>query len=118
MVAFLVDIENDRRYELGTVATIGRDRSSTVVVDDPLVSPRHAEIRRREDGTYQIVDLGSRRGTFRGDRRGSHAPLLDGGGPLVGTGRPPLQAPQEAKTTGAGPPPDGPSYPPASPGAG
>src|SRR4051812_50206901 len=110
MVAFLVDIENDRRYELGTVATIGRDRSSTVVVDDPLVSPRHAEIRRRDDGTYQIVDLGSRRGTFRGDRRGSPPPLPDGDQLLVGPFPLPLRVAQDAEKTGAGRQADGPTY--------
>ncbi|MFL5437324.1 MAG: ATP-binding protein [Myxococcales bacterium] len=113
-MAFLVDIENDRRYELGTVATIGRDRSSTVVVDDPLVSPRHAEIRRRDDGTYQIVDLGSRRGTFRGDRRVSDALLRDGDELLVGTVRLRFEVAKEAKATGAARQLNGQSYLPAS----
>src|SRR3954447_9254210 len=93
---------------------MGRDRSSTVVVDDPLVSPRHAEIRRREDGTYQIVDLGSRRGTFRGDRRVSDALLRDGDKLLVGTGRLRFEAAKDAKATGAGRQLNGQSYLPAS----
>ncbi|HET6211327.1 MAG TPA: FHA domain-containing protein [Micromonosporaceae bacterium] len=42
---------------------IGRTPDNHIVVDDLLVSRHHAEIRRAGDG-YQVVDLGSRNGTY------------------------------------------------------
>ncbi|WP_405539981.1 ATP-binding cassette domain-containing protein [Streptomyces sp. NBC_00075] len=43
---------------------IGRAADNDLVVDDLLVSRRHAELRADPDGTYEIVDLGSHNGTF------------------------------------------------------
>ncbi|MFJ3222363.1 FHA domain-containing protein [Streptomyces sp. NPDC086783] len=43
---------------------IGRGGDNDLVVDDLVVSRRHAELRARADGTYEIVDLGSHNGTF------------------------------------------------------
>ncbi|WP_327692767.1 ABC transporter ATP-binding protein/permease [Streptomyces sp. NBC_00459] len=43
---------------------IGRGADNDLVVDDLVVSRRHAELRARPDGTYEIVDLGSHNGTF------------------------------------------------------
>ncbi|WP_409474207.1 FHA domain-containing protein [Streptomyces sp. HC307] len=43
---------------------IGRDEDNDLVVDDLLVSRRHAELRAHTDGTYEIVDLGSHNGTY------------------------------------------------------
>lgn len=51
-----VDLTKDR-------ITIGRDPSSDVVVNHPVVSKNHAEIVRQE-GKVFIVDLGSTNGTF------------------------------------------------------
>lgn len=51
-----VDLTKDR-------ITIGRDPSSDVSIDHPLVSKKHAEIL-RESGKVFIVDLGSTNGTF------------------------------------------------------
>ena len=49
---------------IGQRARIGRDRGNDIVVDDLLVSRFHAELRARSDGTHELVDLGSRNGTF------------------------------------------------------
>lgn len=49
---------------LGRRARIGRDRENDIVVNDLLVSRFHAELRMRPDGTHELVDLGSRNGTF------------------------------------------------------
>jgi ABC-type multidrug transport system ATPase subunit/pSer/pThr/pTyr-binding forkhead associated (FHA) protein len=67
------------------VLRIGRDPESDVVVDDVLVSRRHAEIRRRDDGRYEAIDVGSHNGTFVNGRRIERAVLeqLD----VVGIGR-------------------------------
>ncbi len=46
------------------IVRIGRDPVSNIVVDDLLVSQRHAELRRGDDGAYDIVDLDSHNGTF------------------------------------------------------
>jgi ABC transport system ATP-binding/permease protein len=43
---------------------IGRALDNDIVVDDLLVSRYHAELRRTPDGRHEIVDLGSRNGTF------------------------------------------------------
>ncbi|MEH0420667.1 ABC transporter ATP-binding protein/permease [Streptomyces sp. B21-083] len=43
---------------------IGRADDNDLIVDDLLVSRRHAELRAHPDGTYEIVDLGSHNGTF------------------------------------------------------
>ncbi|MDT9691251.1 FHA domain-containing protein [Streptomyces sp. P9(2023)] len=43
---------------------IGRAPDNDLVVDDLVVSRRHAELRAHPDGTYWIQDLGSHNGTF------------------------------------------------------
>ncbi|MEU9981826.1 FHA domain-containing protein [Streptomyces sp. NPDC050856] len=43
---------------------IGRGSDNDLVVDDLVVSRRHAELRAEPDGTYWIHDLGSHNGTF------------------------------------------------------
>ena len=43
---------------------IGRALENDLVVDDLSVSRRHAELRARPDGRYEIVDMGSHGGTF------------------------------------------------------
>jgi len=43
---------------------IGRGDENDLVIDELVVSRRHAELRAHPDGTYEIVDLGSHNGTF------------------------------------------------------
>ncbi|MEU1042621.1 FHA domain-containing protein [Streptomyces sp. NPDC005551] len=43
---------------------IGRGGDNDLVIDDLVVSRRHAELRALPDGRYEIVDLGSHNGTF------------------------------------------------------
>ncbi|MFJ9053442.1 FHA domain-containing protein [Streptomyces bacillaris] len=43
---------------------IGRDAGNDLVIDDLVVSRRHAELRALPDGRHEIVDLGSHNGTF------------------------------------------------------
>jgi ABC transport system ATP-binding/permease protein len=49
---------------IGRNTRIGRDPENEIVVDDLLASRFHAELRARPDGTHELVDLGSRNGTF------------------------------------------------------
>jgi len=51
-----------------TVIRVGSDVLNDIVLSDPTVSRRHAEIR-YEDGAYRLVDLGSTNGTFVDDKR-------------------------------------------------
>src|SRR5262245_20875396 len=82
----LVEISEgaSREYELGPSTTIGRDPSNTIALSDPMVSPRHAEIVRTEGGTYQLVDLGSRRGTYVSGRKITSTLLRPGDEILIG----------------------------------
>jgi ABC-type multidrug transport system ATPase subunit/pSer/pThr/pTyr-binding forkhead associated (FHA) protein len=66
------------------VVRIGRSPSCDIVLDDPLVSRHHAELRELPDGRRQLVDVGSYNGTFVNGRRVEEAVLdpLD----LVGIG--------------------------------
>src|SRR5256885_9693863 len=58
-----------RAFEVGARAVIGRDPTCEVCLDDPSVSRRHAEIRLREDGHYEVVDLSSKHGVLvRGEK--------------------------------------------------
>ena len=52
-----------RRVGIGTqVVTIGRLPECAIVLDDPNVSRRHAQVRREGDAVF-VVDLGSTNGT-------------------------------------------------------
>jgi class 3 adenylate cyclase len=55
---------------IGNTATIGRTRENVVCLNSsPLVSRQHAVIRCHNGYQYQIIDLGSRNGTFVNDQR-------------------------------------------------
>lgn len=79
--------ENGARLEVEKGTTIvGRHRSGDVIVDDPAVSRRHAEIVRTPDG-WALRDLDSMNGTFVNQRniRGALHPLEDGDEIRLGT---------------------------------
>ncbi|MFI2205742.1 FHA domain-containing protein [Streptomyces sp. NPDC020192] len=63
---------------------IGRAPDNDLVVDDLIVSRRHAELRAHADGTYEIADLGSHNGTYLNGRPVTRARL--GPGDIVGIG--------------------------------
>jgi ABC-type multidrug transport system ATPase subunit len=67
----------------GTVR-IGRATDNDVVVDDLLVSRRHAELTFRPDGGVVLTDLGTHNGTFVNGRRVDHAVLREGD--VIGVG--------------------------------
>ncbi|SES23745.1 FHA modulated ABC efflux pump with fused ATPase and integral membrane subunits [Streptomyces sp. yr375] len=63
---------------------IGRATDNDLVVDDLIVSRRHAELRGLPDGGHEIVDLGSHNGTYLNGLPVTSAPL--GPGDIVGIG--------------------------------
>ncbi|MER5432494.1 FHA domain-containing protein [Streptomyces sp. NPDC002588] len=63
---------------------IGRSGDNDLVIDDLIVSRRHAELRALPDGTYEIADLGSHNGTYLNGFPVTAAPI--GPGDIVGIG--------------------------------
>ncbi|WP_405640644.1 FHA domain-containing protein [Streptomyces sp. NBC_00019] len=63
---------------------IGRAADNDLVIDDLVVSRRHAELRAHPDGTYEIADLGSHNGTYLNGGPVTRAQL--GPGDVVGIG--------------------------------
>ncbi|MFF0886509.1 FHA domain-containing protein [Streptomyces sp. NPDC001046] len=63
---------------------IGRAADNDLVIDDLVVSRRHAELRALPDGTYEITDLGSHNGTYLNGSPVTTAPV--GQGDIVGIG--------------------------------
>jgi ABC transport system ATP-binding/permease protein len=69
-----------------TVIRIGRDEANDLVIaDDLLASRRHAELKRRPDGRWEVNDLGSSNGTFVNGQRVSRAVLSDDDLLTIGT---------------------------------
>ena len=60
------------------VFRIGRHSSNDLAVADPSVSRQHAEIHKRSDGTFSIIDLNSMNGVFVNDKQLRHSDLSDG----------------------------------------
>ena len=84
----LLEPKDDRRQALlvgdgrrsvlsGSQVTVGRSRECDVVVNDPNVSRRHAELR-REGQAWTVADLGSTNGIKVNDRRVESAALRSG----------------------------------------
>ena len=65
---------------------IGRSSGCDIVLDDPNVSRRHAEVRRLGEG-FSLVDLGSTNGTEVNDQRVGETSLMNGDVIGVGTTR-------------------------------
>jgi signal transduction histidine kinase/CheY-like chemotaxis protein len=83
-MATLIEIETKRSHSVGAHTIIGRGDSCEIRIDDPMVSSTHAEITQSPDGSFQIRDLGSRRGTFVGSKKVSETPLKDGDELMIG----------------------------------
>lgn len=77
--AKLSDLATGNLYEIsGSTCRIGRDNSSNIKLLDDSVSQNHAEIHRRREGVFYIVDLSSTNGTFINGKRVSQAQLNSG----------------------------------------
>ncbi|CAN5679200.1 hypothetical protein BH11MYX1_BH11MYX1_50150 [soil metagenome] len=83
-MAKLVEFASKRSHAIDARTVIGRDATSTICIDDPMISGSHAEIIQDATGAYKIRDLGSRRGTFVGSRKVTEAALAHGDEILIG----------------------------------
>ncbi|MDQ3298924.1 MAG: ATP-binding protein [Myxococcota bacterium] len=83
-MASLIDLASNRAYPVSATTVIGRNDSCQIQLDDPMVSPTHAEITRDQSGGHRIRDLGSRRGTYVGSHKVTEAPLRDGDELMIG----------------------------------
>ena len=78
-------VRGDRVYRLdGPAIVLGRSRQCDVVINDPNVSRRHAEVRREADG-YVVVDLESTNGILVNGRGVKRVALADGDRLQLGT---------------------------------
>jgi hypothetical protein len=75
--------EGRRSVLSGERVLLGRSRECDIVIDDPNVSRRHAELR-REGASWTVADLGSTNGVKVNGRRVDHAALGDGDRVTVG----------------------------------
>lgn len=73
--------------DLGRYTSIGRHPGNTIQIKDPVVSKRHAEILREENGTFLLRDLGSLNGTYVRGRRVTRRALEPGDEIQVGSTR-------------------------------
>lgn len=80
---------NGRMYPLVTrTVMIGRDPIADIVIIDPEVSRQHVRLTQREEGGYQIQDLGSTNGSFINGQRlgGDFWVLQEGQHIMLGSG--------------------------------
>jgi pSer/pThr/pTyr-binding forkhead associated (FHA) protein len=66
------------------VTTFGREQGDVLIINDPAVSARHAQLRYRDDMTLVLSDLGSTNGTFYRLRAGQSYRLWDGCRVVIG----------------------------------
>ncbi|MBX3465774.1 MAG: protein kinase [Planctomycetes bacterium] len=73
----LVEPGGARHPIIGRIVTIGRDPTSTILINDPSVSRQHAQIERGKTG-FILRDLGSTYGSFVAEMRVKDVVIKDG----------------------------------------
>src|SRR5690349_14690479 len=53
-----------RKFKVEAEATIGRSPDAVIMLDDPEISRIHARIRRTDSGEFEVLDAGSKNGTY------------------------------------------------------
>jgi adenylate cyclase len=77
----ITNANGENRVELaeGYTWKVGRHEENDVVIPSEIVSRQHAMLQRSEDGTFYLIDMGSRNGSFvNGSRVSVPAALHDG----------------------------------------
>jgi len=97
--------DGERVVACEPVMTLGRDRNSTIVLPEKLVSRNHAMIRRLGAEDYYLIDVGSSNGSYVNDRRIATPQQLRHGDEIR-IGSTVLRFEQESAAAGPGPPPD------------
>ena len=69
--------KESRTIELHNEAIIGREKSNNVYIDDERASRKHAKVTKEPDGSFLLVDLGSRNGMIVNNERVSRRNLID-----------------------------------------
>lgn len=81
----VLDLNGETRLVSGPRAVLGRSGEADCPIPDPNVSRRHAELRQRASGAWEIVDLNSTNGIKVNGRRVTSARLEPGDRVTVGT---------------------------------
>ena len=90
--------DRGRRYELAEVSvTIGRESSNGIQLHDTEASRRHVELRKNE-GSYELLDLESSNGTFVNNSRIEQRLLQNGDRVEIGRTRMIFTASDAAET--------------------
>lgn len=76
-IVFLSGPQQGNAFEIEDTVIIGRNPTSTIYLEDPQVSRKHATIEQTPNGTF-LRDLGSGNGTYVGNRRVIECRLSDG----------------------------------------
>jgi len=63
--------------ELGNESIIGREKSNNIYINDERASRQHAKITKESDGSYLLVDMGSRNGIIVNSEKVSRRKLVD-----------------------------------------
>lgn len=82
-----LEVDGERYPLMSAMTVLGRDESADVVLDDPGISRRHAEVRVTNDGPHQVAhlrDLGSTNGSYVNGEQVDACPLHDGDRITVG----------------------------------
>ncbi len=77
-LTFILEDGQEVEVFLTETITIGRSEGNSVVVDDDLISPRHAEILVTSDGRMMVSEVDVGAGTFVNDQRVQNYPLRHG----------------------------------------
>lgn len=83
----------NQSFPFGDLIVLGSSEDCDVRINEPGISPRHAEIRLTGEKTLQLKDLGSETGTLLNGERVSETTLGSGDEIRIGTCRLMLQAP-------------------------
>lgn len=69
---------------LGNEGIIGREKSNNIYIEDPRASRQHAKITKESDGSFLLVDMGSRNGIIVNGEKVSRRKLIENDRIVIG----------------------------------